>query len=541
MKRLGVMLDVSRNAVMKPNEVKNFATIIKSFGYNTLQLYTEDTYEIEGEPYFGYMRGRYTTEELSDIVKYCEKIGMEVIPCIQTLAHLDQIFRWKPFHDLQDVGGVLLADYEKTYALIDKMFSSLRKSFTSKYVNIGMDEAHLLGLGRYLEKHGFQNGFDILHRHLEKVLEIANKYGFQPIMWSDMFFRLANQGDYYPANPTMTEEAKSAIPQGVGLIYWDYYHDSQEHYEKLLKAHLQANCENWFAGGVITWTGFTCANCKTLDAMMPAVNAVKNCKIDNVFFTMWGDNGKECSFYSVLPALFTLAKTYFGETDIAKIKQEFFVLTGEDYDKMMALDLPNYVSGNTAHTPDMWCIVNNVSKFALYNDPFMGLFDTTLSKGFEVRYAKLAKTLKCYGKESRNYRYIFDAASALCRVLALKYNLGVRTRAAYVEKDKKAILKIAKDYERTAKLVLDFHDRFSKLWHKENKPNGFEVQDIRLGGLAQRLRSCKIRLIAWAKGRIDEIPELEEEVLDINGGGKIKNEDPISYNSWTATVSVNAL
>ena len=32
-KRFGVMLDMSRNAVMKPEQVKEFAKTIKSFGY----------------------------------------------------------------------------------------------------------------------------------------------------------------------------------------------------------------------------------------------------------------------------------------------------------------------------------------------------------------------------------------------------------------------------------------------------------------------------------------------------------------------------
>ena len=56
MKTLGVMLDCSRNAVMKPQKVKEFAKLIRDMGYNMLQLYTEDTYEIEGEPFFGHMR-----------------------------------------------------------------------------------------------------------------------------------------------------------------------------------------------------------------------------------------------------------------------------------------------------------------------------------------------------------------------------------------------------------------------------------------------------------------------------------------------------
>ena len=52
----GVMIDSSRNAVMKPQAVKRFADIIKAMGYDTIMLYTEDTYEVDGHPLFGAMR-----------------------------------------------------------------------------------------------------------------------------------------------------------------------------------------------------------------------------------------------------------------------------------------------------------------------------------------------------------------------------------------------------------------------------------------------------------------------------------------------------
>ncbi|MBP3664009.1 MAG: beta-N-acetylhexosaminidase, partial [Tyzzerella sp.] len=94
---LGIMLDCSRNAVMKPEKVKEFAKLIAGMGYNMLQLYTEDTYEIEGEPFFGYMRGRYSQEELREMDSYCQSIGVELVPCIQVLAHLNQIKQWEPY------------------------------------------------------------------------------------------------------------------------------------------------------------------------------------------------------------------------------------------------------------------------------------------------------------------------------------------------------------------------------------------------------------------------------------------------------------
>ena len=53
--------------------------------------------------------------------------------------------------------------------------------------------------------------------------------------------------------------------------------------------------------------------------------------------------------------------------------------------------------------------------------------------------------------------------------------------------------------------------------HKENKPFGWEIQDARLGGLMQRLKTCHNRLIAYLRGDLERIEELEEEILPWSG------------------------
>ena len=55
--KLGVMLDCSRAAMMDIPQLTEFILYLKKMGYNSLQLYTEDTYEID-EPLFGHLRGR---------------------------------------------------------------------------------------------------------------------------------------------------------------------------------------------------------------------------------------------------------------------------------------------------------------------------------------------------------------------------------------------------------------------------------------------------------------------------------------------------
>ena len=86
-KHFGVMIDCSRNGVMTVAAVKRMIDALQKMGYNALELYTEDTFEVGDEPYFGYLRGRYTGAELREIDAYAAAHGIELIPCIQTLAH----------------------------------------------------------------------------------------------------------------------------------------------------------------------------------------------------------------------------------------------------------------------------------------------------------------------------------------------------------------------------------------------------------------------------------------------------------------------
>lgn len=190
----GVMIDMSRNAVMSVDGLKRYLPLLQKMGYNCVMLYTEDTYEVDGEPYFGYMRGRYTKAEMKEIDAFASSLGITVIPCIQTLAHLNAIFRWGKFP--RDCHDILMTDDERTYELIDHMFATLSECFASRKIHVGMDEAWLLGRGKHLDRFGLESANEIMKRHLGRVLEIAKKYDYEVMLWSDMYFRPWNNGQY---------------------------------------------------------------------------------------------------------------------------------------------------------------------------------------------------------------------------------------------------------------------------------------------------------------------------------------------------------
>ena len=511
-RHFGVMLDCSRNAVMKVEQIKKIIDILSLMGYNCLELYTEDTYEIKGEPYFGYMRGRYTSAEIKEIDAYAKEKGLELIPCIQTLAHLEGMFRHKEYAAINDTANILMVDEERTYQLIDKMFATLAENFTSRLVNIGMDEAHMVGLGKFLDKYGYQNRFELLSRHLKKVLDIATKYGFKAHMWSDMYFRLANHDRYY-VNEDFVMPAKviEQIPEGVALVYWDYYHKLKKDFDDNMLAHKALGKPFWFAGGAWTWNGFAPLNEFSLITMKGAIESVRSTGVQDVLITMWRDNGSECSFYAVLPALYAIRQYAEGNFDEEKIAQGFEKLFGIRYDDFLALDLPN--GDGEMFKECGFPIQQNPCKILLYSDPFMGIKDDQYAKRPAWDFADYAKRIASAGAKAGEYGYIFDVLSKLCETLAYKARLGVNTRAAYEAKDKKALQALLSDYEEAYKKLLVFHEAFYELWKKENKPYGWEIQDARLGGVAMRLKTCRKRLEEYLNGEVDKIDELEEKLL----------------------------
>lgn len=525
MNRIGAMLDCSRNAVRNLNSLKHFVDCLAKMGYNTLELYTEDTYTVEGEPYFGYLRGRYTPEEIRRLDAYAKGKGIELIPCIQTLAHFTALDR-SVYNGIVDTDDILLIDEPKTYEFIENIFRSVADMFTSRHINIGMDEAHMVGKGKFFDRFGPADRHEILVRHLQKVANIAEKYGFTCHMWSDMFFRLASGGEYYDPNAPISEEIKAMIPENVDLCYWDYYHDDKNFYDAMFHAHKKFNCDTWFAGGAWTWHGFAPLSGFSLKTMKPAVESALDQGIENILFTMWGDNGAECSAFSHLHTLYTLRRYVDGMFDEKQISEEFSELFGLSYKDFSLLDIPNLPN---ADAKQELCV--SQLKPLLYADPFMGIFDKNIEKEQLPPYGRYAAILQDAAARAGEYGYIFESLSALCSVLGLKADLGVRTRKAYLAKDSEQLAKITDEYPEIVKRLEAFHKTFCHQWHKENKPFGWEVQDARLGGLMQRLKTCHSRLQAYLAGELPTIEELEEEILLWSGS------EYIHCNNYQAIVS----
>lgn len=509
----GAMFDNSRNAVFKTESIKKIISYMAVMGLDTLMLYTEDTYEIKEEPYFGYMRSKYTYDELKEIDDYAYMFGIEVIPCIQTLAHLEQFLKWDTSGELKDNEEIMLVGSEKTYKVIDEMIRTSSAPLRSKRIHIGMDEAMGLGLGSYLAKHGYRESFDIMTEHLKKVVEITDKYGLRPMMWSDMFFRLGSKiGDYYDPDVKISEDAAKYIPDGMQLVYWDYYHNDKETYKKFISEHKKFGQNPVFAGGIWTWEGFCTNYEKTFTITDAGLSACKEEGVREVVATMWKDDGTEDNDFSVMLGLQLYAEHGFNKTvDVEKLKERFKFCTGASYDSFFDLSKLDHLPGMKN---DNFC-PPNPAKFLLWQDPLIGLFDKYVENmDLSDYYADLKKLYDKYMKENKKWSIVFGVPKMLSSVLSIKSYIGVRIKKAYDAGDKSTLDSILNnDLPELIKRVKELKDIHRDQWFATYKPLGFEVLDIKYGGLIARIETAIKRLQDYLSGKVEHIEELEQQRL----------------------------
>lgn len=511
----GAMVDMSRNSVMNVKTVKTMLRKMALMGLNTYMLYTEDTYEIKEHPYFGYMRGRYTCEEIRELDRYALDLGIELIPCIQALGHLATHLRWDAASPYRDTTRTLLVGADATYELIDHMLSTISKCFTTRRVHLGMDETHDLGVGAYLAKNGYRERQEIYFEHLRRVADMARAHGLSPMMWSDMFFRLAgkNLADYadYDTRVEFTDEVAEKVPQGFQQVFWDYYHQTEDFYAiNLEKHHKLFGPDVVFAGGIWTWSSPCPLYSRSLLRTLPALEACRNQGTKEIFATIWQNNGCEGTLIVGLAGLAWYADfDYKGVYDEASMKACFDrTMCGASYDDMMKLELPDHPDGGYL----------GLTRAFLYNDPMVGVVDKHID-GLEVQnyYRETTKTIAKASGNMGLFAPIHDTILKLSSLLENKTDFGVRLKKAYDAGDREILTEMRDECDVILEKLRAVRDSHRVTWMTYYKPFGWEVHDIRYGGQIARFETTKERIDAYLKGEVDRLEELEETRLRMDG------------------------
>lgn len=245
----GFHLDL-RIQVMPMPALKAFAKKLSDEGMNTLIMEWEGTYPFEKHPLIP-NRYAYTKAEIVDFIKYCNGLGIDVIPLQQSFGHVEYILRNEKYKELRedqkDYSQVCPLQTTQDSLLFSDLYKELASTHTSKYIHIGGDETYLLGHDDRCRKKVAEVGKSRLYiDYIRMLCNIVIKMGKRPVMWADIALK-------YP-------EAIKLLPKETILVDWNYGWDMNNFGEH--KKLVESGLEIWGAPSIRSYP-------------------------DNYFLTMW--------------------------------------------------------------------------------------------------------------------------------------------------------------------------------------------------------------------------------------------------------------
>lgn len=502
-KTFGILLDSSRNFVFNPDYLKRYFAALAMLGCNLAMIYTKDAYRLDGEPWFGYLRGGYTAAELRELDDFADALGIELIGAIQALGHLEPVLRWPACARMADTPSVLLTSEPESYLLIAKMLDFFSENLRSRRIHLGMDETHDLGRGRYMDLNGYKRGFDIYNDHLAKVMPMCSQRGLSPMIWSDMFFRMGSRNlDYYDPASVIPADVAAAIPPGVQLAYWDYYHTDRVFYADWIGRHLPLAGKPVMTSGIWTWSVFWYDHATTCATVEPCLAACREQGVDEVIFALWADDGGYCDWGSALAGVAYAGGMMFpgGTPDTAAV---FRAVTGGDYDLHLRLSRIGERRGE----------FELLSPAILWDDPLLQIYwkeqASAHGEGYWPRVISMFdELLAAVGDAPSGPPPLAgDPAHAHCllEVLVGKLKLMCGLRRANCDAAFRRALLASGDFEKLDAALAGLEESFRRHWYGRGRVAGFEVMQIRLAGQRRRWEEAKRLLSEGAAiAEIDE-------------------------------------
>lgn len=289
-KHRGAMLDLASE--VKPIErIYNDMILMAKARMNRVHLYMFDragvTMELESLPQSCWMKGAYTKQQMRELCRLADALGLMVIPEFDMPGHSRKLFEvFEDFRcDAPAVEGMkvtaVCTGEPKLYELYEKLIPEILEVFPGPYFHMGGDEVEMLDLKvvclwdncskcrKLREENGIKDRQEQYNYFVKRINEIVKKAGRNLIMWSDQmdcprgallpddiimhFWRVAfpSRGpyigcslnaqaslgytlinSYYPETYTFTGEPDIMSSESLSKWRWDREPEVEEQYRK---------------------------------------------------------------------------------------------------------------------------------------------------------------------------------------------------------------------------------------------------------------------------------------------------------------------
>ncbi|WP_320122835.1 family 20 glycosylhydrolase [uncultured Sphaerochaeta sp.] len=466
----GVMLDVSRGKIPNRAKMEEVIRFLASYKYNVLQLYMEDCYVLDSHPLLSRSNGYYTRDEIQYLDAYCQRFGIELQPNLQCLSHAHGLLRNPGYHTLAESEVSLFsfaAGSEAVYNLYSDIFNEVLPWFSSKTLNLDLDEAYDLGTGYSKDAVENLGGREVFKRHIQKIAEVARKAGATQLqLWGDCLNK-------YP-------DLQTELEDDFLFIDWNYnpltYFPSLDNHDA--KAH-----PFWLAPGTSSWNALFPRTQQANANICSYIREGFVRQVQGVLVTHWGDYGHH------QPISFS----YHGFVRGAEHAYNGATTSEEDLDR--ALDILFFTDMHESKAYSLLAQINTLPSvttsfktqafFAFFDDLFKGLSlegnsaypalpedtFTSMSKLAELAIDELKKS-NCASYFQQELLHAAHCLLFTGKKGVLSYTIKHAFQEDMVDEDR--ILSWILDIKELYRTFLSLRNEFVRLWSLEAVDIGSE-------------------------------------------------------------------
>lgn len=218
-----VQIDLARQKETL-EQIFRFFRMAAEFHYNTVVLYLEDRIRTATYPWKK-TEESYTEEEIREMVRYADALGLELIPAVSNFSHTESFLEHEELAGLAELRGNVKGRFTKageaiyitacpllpeSQAFFDTYYAEVAACFPSKYFLAGLDEDFDIGHCELckadVEAHS-GIGHLFLH-HVIRTNQVLNRLGKEMLMFDDMFW--------------FCPEILPEVPKNIIMCTWNY-------------------------------------------------------------------------------------------------------------------------------------------------------------------------------------------------------------------------------------------------------------------------------------------------------------------------------
>lgn len=307
----GFMLDISRGKVPTLETLKKLIDLLAMMKYNHLELYIEGfSFAYPSFPNCWKGQTPLTPDEIRELDDYCLDRFIELVPCQNTLGHMDAWLSRPEFRRLAEnesgtsVGSftmppsTLNAADPAALELVKRMSEDLLSCFSSSQYNVCLDEPFGIGEGR-------NKGLDAAELYLSYVQKMAGmvrKMNRRMLMW----------GDIVAKHP----ELMPKLPEDV--LYLDWGYDGSYDFAEKARRYSRAGLNFCLCPGTSSWTSYTGMTDNMMENIRKAAAAAHRFGAEGMILTDWGDMGHLQYLPVSYPALMLASAVTWSKSDVSE-------------------------------------------------------------------------------------------------------------------------------------------------------------------------------------------------------------------------------